>query len=44
MFADCFNLRHLDVSKWDTSSIESFDAFLNDCHSLEQIDVSNLQT
>ena len=44
MFADCFNLKHLDISGWDTLGVVSFDAFLNDCRSLVTIDISNLET
>ena len=40
MFADCFSLESLDVSKWDMSHCKDFDAIFNDCHSLQVINVS----
>jgi len=40
-FANCFNLRELDLSKLDVSNVEAMDHMFYNCVSLRELDLSN---
>ncbi len=44
LFSDCYNLTSIDVSDWDTSSVEDMYGMFSDCTSLTGVDVSNWDT
>ncbi len=44
LFNNCYALTSLNVSKWDTSNANIFNAMFNECVNLTNIDVSNWKT
>lgn len=44
LFNNCYALTSLNVSKWDTSNANNFNAMFNECVNLTNIDVSNWKT
>jgi len=44
MFSNCYSLRELDISNFDTSRVESMYLMFGDCKSLEELDLSNFDT
>lgn len=37
MFYECYNLRFLDISGWDTSNVTTFSRFICNCYNLNEI-------
>ena len=44
MFHECYSLKSLNLSKFDTSSVTNFDYMFSDCNSLLYIDTSSMIT
>ena len=44
MFANCFSLTTIDVSKWDTSKVQNMGRVFYFCSALDGLDVSNWDT
>ena len=44
MFGNCCLLTTLDLSNFDTSSVEYFDGMFDSCKSLTSLDLSNFNT
>ena len=44
MFRGCSNLKKIDVSNWDVSSVENMAFMFDECSELKSIDVSNWNT
>ena len=42
MFQNCSSLTELNISSWNTSSVESMDYMFQNCSSLESLDLSEL--
>ena len=44
MFYDCYSLKQLDLSSFDTSKATTMDSMFGYCHNLEELDLSNFNT
>ncbi|MBD5424525.1 MAG: BspA family leucine-rich repeat surface protein [Allobaculum sp.] len=44
MFADCYNLKTLEISTWNTSAVKNMSEMFAGCHHLETLDLSTWNT
>jgi len=44
MFRSQSDLRHVDISEWDSRRVKNFDAAFSYCENLEEVDATNLRT
>ena len=43
-FADCYSLKELDLSHWNTANVTSFSSLFNNCNSLTSLNIANWNT
>ena len=44
LFAECYSLKSINFSNWDTSSLENVESMFYSCSSLEYVDLSGFNT